>query len=176
MRFTLFTLALGTFLLTGCADDLTGPEASFTSAERVEADDLSSARLPEAYRHPVDADDMLFASWVGGNEKTYAFDFAFERAAVDASLDFHAVSNRLHFEGKGSYEFFGSKHPCKIVDGVYEDGLIRFDIADKTGVVATFTGAFSADNTAFKAAMKHADGSTRLVRFDRKEAGIVAVK
>jgi len=164
MRFSLFTLFLGTFLLTGCADDLTGPETNSISAEHLETNDLASDRSTEDYAGPIEIDAMLFASWVGADEG-YVFELDFME--VPTATDIFEAPSNLRFGGAGTYKSLDSAQPCRIVDGVYGEGLISFDIVGKNGLVATAAGRVATDYASFKVEVKYDDGSVKTIAFER---------
>lgn len=169
MRFTLFTLALGTFLLTGCADDLTGPETGPISDGLLEVDDPTSARSPEAYAGPIEADDMLFATWAG-TDGVYSFDFTFEQVPAYTEPNPYHVPTSLHFGGEGICErldLIEPTFPCRVVEGVYDEGEIRFSVVSEDGVVARAWGSFASDFASFKAKVQYADGTAQAVDFKR---------
>lgn len=164
MRTSLFALAFGALLLTGCADDLAGPDVAPL------AGDMSAARATDSFGPTVDEDAMsaLFSAW-SGTDGVYAFDFVLEQAPIAPDL-FEAPAE-VRFIGKGSYERhhldrIENPTPCSVV-GQYEDGVVSFTIFDENDPVAHAEGALAADLASLDVKVKYADGTTKAMSFKR---------
>jgi hypothetical protein len=152
MRLSLFALAFGTLMLTGCADDLVGPEAAL-----LDADEQATARAPQN----DDASATLFTEWVG-TDGVNEFTFDFQQKVIRSTDIFDYDTGRTTFSGRGSYQSIRSYETdakaLRIVEGVHTDGAIKFLIVDNEGVVARVSGVVSEDFDALYLTIGYEEG------------------
>ena len=168
MRTSLFALAFGALLLTGCADDLAGPDVAPL------AGDASAARAADSFGPTEDAMSVLCSAW-SGTDGVYAFDFVLEQASL--APDLLEAPAEVPFIGKGSYERLdqvANATPCSVV-GQYDDGIVSFTIFDEDVPVARAEGALAADLTSLDVKVTYDDGTTKAMSLKRIAKRIVAV-
>lgn len=166
MRTSLLALAFGALLLTGCADDLTGPDVAPLAGA------MSAARPAETAPGPIGADDAaaaLFSTWIG-TDGVHSFDIAFtQQPAPDAPDIFEAPAD-FFFVGSGMYgrlDTFTKPVPCRIVDGTFADNTVTFQLIAEDGLVAHAKGRLADDLRTLDVHLEYADGSVEPVSFRR---------
>ena len=163
MRTSLFALTLFAFAFVGCAESLTGPDATLSSTTAETA--TSSARAPQS---TYEASSPLFTTWSGTDGRsTYTVSFESRPSNADGILT--EADLEFRFEGSGLYTLSGDISggvEVKIANGVVSNGDIQFEIVEPGAKsVAVVQGQISRDFDVIETKILYPDGAVVAVPF-----------